>query len=60
MEVNVDIPTENIGNHRSETFREHDVFMVNLMRMGFMMIPLFVWKYMLIGIQSMMKVHIGD
>ncbi|PWA69615.1 damaged DNA binding 2 [Artemisia annua] len=26
------IPTENTGNHRSETFIEHDVFMANLMR----------------------------
>ena len=32
MEVNVDEPVENIGNHRTETFREHDVFMITLMR----------------------------
>ena len=32
MEVNDNIPTENIGNHRSETFREHDVYMTNLMK----------------------------
>ena len=29
---NDNVPTENIGNHRSETFREHDVYMTNLMK----------------------------